>query len=495
MPANGDTIKAKYAPRLTFGRAELLTDVDEITADNIVSVLSGVWATQQVNQMDIGYLFDRLAGKHPVMYKEKRVRPEINNIVIENRDQEIVAFEAGYLLGEPIQYVNISESDTSGKNIEQLNRWFESENKSSVDAQLAEDRTVCGTSYRITLPDEQKDADEAPFETYRMNPATTFVIYGNSYTKKPMLGVSYTRNTKTQEIIYDCYTDKNYYRVIGAVAGKVDKNKSDSHPLGMIPIIENKHNNLRLGTTEMVASILDAINMLDSNRLDAVAQHVQSFMKFINIDITEDDYEKFLERGVIKVKSVNGALQGDVDMVSVELSQQQTQVLKDDLVETYMRICGIPRTGNSTSDARMGASLVGNGWTMAETRAKISELMFREADRESLKLTLRICREKIPEFDMNLSDIQIKFTRRNFENLQSKSQSLQTLLNCGMTETDALKTTDIVPDPEQVARGMRERKEENVNDLIPNEVIEVEKAGDGTGEKPEPTVNQSVKAE
>ncbi len=44
-----------------------------------------------------------------------------------------------------------------------------------------------------------------------------------------------------------------------------------------------------------------------------------------------------------------------------------------------------------------------------------------------LKLVLRICREK-SEINLYLKDIEMKFTRRNYENIQSKSQVLISML-------------------------------------------------------------------
>lgn len=44
-----------------------------------------------------------------------------------------------------------------------------------------------------------------------------------------------------------------------------------------------------------------------------------------------------------------------------------------------------------------------------------------------LKLVLRICRE-LSDIDLHLADIEMKFTRRNYENIQSKAQVLDTML-------------------------------------------------------------------
>ena len=59
----------------------------------------------------------------------------------------------------------------------------------------------------------------------------------------------------------------------------------------MIPIIEYPGNNARLGSFEIVLPLLDAINNVESNRMDGMEQLVQAFIKFINCDITKEEYE------------------------------------------------------------------------------------------------------------------------------------------------------------------------------------------------------------
>lgn len=93
-----------------------------------------------------------------------------------------------------------------------------------------------------------------------------------------------------------------------------------------------------------------------------------------------------------------------------------------ELVEWQM-ICG---TASSTSDTG-SAVLLRDGWSDAEARAKDSENVFKRAEKKMLKLVLRICRD-LGGLTLKLSDIDMKFTRRNYEAIQSKSQVLISML-------------------------------------------------------------------
>ena len=162
--------------------------------------------------------------------------------------------------------------------------------------------------------------------------------------------------------------------------------------------------------------------------MDGIEQLVQAFIKFINCDISKEEYEEFLKLGAIKVKSVDGQT-ADVDTVVTELNQTQTQTFKDDIYNAILTICGMPNRNGGTSTSDTGAAvLLRDGWSLAEARAKDSEHMFKLSEKQMLKLVLRICRD-MSDLKLRLKDIDMKFTRRNYENIQSKAQVLDLMLN------------------------------------------------------------------
>ena len=412
--------------RQLFGREVITIDEVEITDKNIVEILDKVMSVHTKNRGDIQYLWDYYRGKQPILYREKKVRPEICNRIVENRANEIVSFKVGYLCGEPIQYIGRSGSESISKAISELNEMMFSENKATQDKKVVEWQAICGTAYRLVLPDTRNGEDDAPFEMYTLDPRDTFVVYSNEVGDKPLLAVKYC-TTDTNDYIYSVYSANHFWKI---------KNKdiveSEYHALGIVPIIEYPANTARLGAFEIVLPLLDEINNIASNRMDGIEQFVQAFMKFINCEITKEEYLEFLELGAIKVKSHEG-MNADVDMVSSELNQSQTQIAKDDAHSAVIEITGMPNRngGSSTSDTGQ-AVVLRDGWTLAESRAKDSELMFKESEQQTLKLILRIIRDTQGLSDelyaLRLKDIALQFTRRNYENIQSKAQVLTQML-------------------------------------------------------------------
>ena len=412
--------------RQLFGREVITIDEVEITDKNIVEILDKVMSVHTKNRNDVQYLWDYYRGKQPILYREKKVRPEICNRIVENRANEIVSFKVGYLCGEPIQYIGRSGSESISKAISELNEMMFSENKATQDKKVVEWQAICGTAYRLVLPDTRNGEDDAPFEMYTLDPRDTFVVYSNEVGDKPLLAVKYC-TTDTNDYIYSVYSANHFWKIKN---GAIDESKE--HALGIVPIIEYPANTARLGAFEIVLPLLDEINNIASNRMDGIEQFVQAFMKFINCEITKEEYLEFLELGAIKVKSHEG-MNADVDMVSSELNQSQTQIAKDDAHSAVIEITGMPNRngGSSTSDTGQ-AVVLRDGWTLAESRAKDSELMFKESEQQTLKLILRIIRDTQGLSDelyaLRLKDIALQFTRRNYENIQSKAQVLTQML-------------------------------------------------------------------
>ena len=291
---------------------------------------------------------------------------------------------------------------------------------------------------------------ETPIEIDTLDPRYTFVVYNNGFGKKPLMGVTYTQNSDG-DIVYSIYTPTKYFEVVGDVV-----KKQKDHVLGHIPIIEYPANNSRLGAFEIVLPLLDSLNDLISNRMDGVEQFIQSFMKFINCEIDETDFMALKELGAIKVKGEPG-LPADVDMVTQELNQTQTQLVKDDIYRMILIICGMPdrhQNAKSTSDTG-SAVLLRDGWSSAEARARDTELMFKSSEKKFLQLALRIIKDTA-NVEINLQDIDIKFIRNKTDNLLVKTQGLQNMLEAGIHPQIAIAACGLFSDPEQSYLDSRE---------------------------------------
>lgn len=430
----------------------------ELTAKKIGRILPQVLRVHDKNAREIDYLYNYYKGKQPILKKKKTVRPEINNKVLENHAFEIVEFKKAYVYGEPVQYVQKGEKDNEVVNpaISELNKYMESEDKSSRDKELAEWQYICGTSYRWSDVDiEGEDEDDAPFEIRTADPRRTFVVYSSGIKGEPLFSgyISYFSEQVQEENGHD-YMNK--YRVITIYTdtfmckfkesfgnfsniellnytlpvNDTDYMEVEEYPLEIEGnrIIEYPLNNARLGLIELVMSGLNALNQIKSDDIDGIDQFVQSLLVFVNQEIDVDKFKELVKAGAVEIYSSDPSKPADVKLLTSQLLHSETQIVTNDIYNNILTIVGVPRLNDKASGGDTGqARLLGEGWTMADERAKQDELSFKKAERQFLKLILRICKYKSKLKSLKISDIDIKFTRNKSDNLLVKTQGLMNM--------------------------------------------------------------------
>ncbi len=456
--ATADSYQAGHSP-LHKGRLKIYTRFVQVDESNVVDMVNETVCAHMLNVGEITYLRNYWRGKQPILDREKAVRPEICNKVVENRADEIMSFKLGYQASEPLQYILSRDGgdDSLAENIAKLNEDMFIEGKESQDAELLEWMFLCGVGYRMVEPDtdeleHQVESavlqDTAPYSLHVPDPRSCYVVYSKMYHHRPLAAVWQGRD-EDDGWLYTVYTPTARFTVKGGAIVEAAPNV-----LGLIPVIEYNLNSTRTGCFEKVLPILDAINSLDSNRLDGIEQVVQALYLFKNCQVDKDSFLEMLELGAVSVSSTEGA-QGDVSLITNDLDQSQTQTVKADLIEAVHDICGMPsRTSNGSNNTSSG-TYMSDGYSMAESHAKISELQFKKAEREFLRVVMRICEVARKPLNLTLRDIDIAFNRRSFDNTLTKAQSLVTMLQTSKLDPlDCLKASGLFNDPEAVyARG------------------------------------------
>ena len=431
---------------VSYGRLKIYSDAKEITAQNVVDEVSKAYALHVRNRADIKKLWEYYRGKTKILTKTKEIRAEINHKINENRAYEIVKFHKGYVFGEPIQYIRRerasenTEDDAIATEINALNGYMADANKSACDNALAEWMYVAGTSYRLTLPNKKwtSDGDEAPIRIFALDPMKTFVVYSTDIDEH-VLFAACVAERENNEKVFSVYTEDKYFEFTDFSPVSTKPN-----PLGMIPIIEYPAENARLGVFEVVLPLLDALDELQSNRMDDIVQFVNSFLAILGGELDKETYDKLAEWKTLCLPE--GA---DAKYLSATLSQSDVQTFKNDIYEAIYTICGTPnRNGGSSTSDTGSAVILRDGWESAEARAKATEAIFKSSEREFLKIVLRILRDTVGT-KLRLSDITPHFTRRNYDNIASKSQVLIAMLNNPKIHPEvAYAACGMFPDPE-----------------------------------------------
>lgn len=445
---------------MSYGRRKIKTDATKITPENVVDEVRKATLEHDRDRSEINTLYDYYRGKTKILRKQKEVRESINWKITENRAYEVVRFHKGYTFGEPIQYIRREKVDENQKDdaiasgINALNAYMAAANKAACDERLASWMYIGGTGYRMVLPNPNwsADSEESPFELFALDPRRTRVVYSNDVRERPLFAYCCVER-EHGERVYSGYTDEFYFEY-SEHGGDVT---ITPHALGMIPIIEYPANDSRLGVFETVLSLLDALDTLQSNRMDDVVQYVNSFLAILGGELDEQTYKKLNEWKTLCLPEGT-----DAKYLSPAMNQYDVQTFKNDICQAILTICGVPnRNGGSSTSDTGSAVMLRDGWEAAEAHAKSTETVFKSSEKECLKLVLRILRDTVGT-NVKLTDIVPHFTRRNYENIASKSQVLIAMLNNPSIHPElAFSHCGMFADPESAYLQSKAWKEEN----------------------------------
>lgn len=427
-----DLVKGNYGRKIAY------TDAERITDDNVVKIIGQCIGVFYGNKSAIRYLWRYYKGDQPVLYRTKVSNEDITNKILENHAYEIVQFKVGQTYGEPVQFISRKDDDAINNAVDELNDFMTDANKQEKDIKSGEWQSATGTSFKAI----QIKKGEIPFRITAPSPLNTFVIYNRS-TEEPVLAVQELKDE-----------DGKYYKLAFSETMSfkiVDSNvvKSKLHTYGGIPIVEYPNNHERISDIELVISMLDAINNMQSNRMDGIEQFVQSWIKFVNCSVDEEEFAKMKMNHALVVKSTNKENKSDVEIMTQELNQTQCQVAKDDLWDNALSILAIPTKQSNTGGDTQGAVELRNGWDFSKTRAKLKDPIVKSSEKRLATVVLNTLRVSGNDLKLSIRDFEVQINHSPQDNMYTKSQTLLQLLQCGIHPIVAIKTVGLWGDAEK----------------------------------------------
>ena len=455
-----------------MGREVICTsrEPEQINVGTIPDIINGAKQRHICNRRECIYLKKHFCGKHPILDRNKIVRSDINNKLSINIAWSIVRNSVGYFLGEPIQYT--AKDEAYADVITKLNSYMDSEDKSCEDMNVGDSASITGRGFRLVATDKREYADEAPFEIPSLNSEDTEVIYSTSAGREPMLAFTHApilsdsgTESGTKWTVYD-KVYQYIYAVQGSFGTKIQGKDlvegPKAHFLGDVPIVEYPNNEWRIGDFEIVLTILDAIDRLNSDRVNDVEQIVNAILVFqgLHLRTKEDnanttgqsDFDKLKETMTLEFPSTDGT-NAKVYYVSSNLDQSQAETLQETLMNYIYAITGIPdrkQKSGGTGDTGQAVYLR-DGFQELEVVARVKERNFRKSERRTLRMICEVMR-RFDDVKLRPMDIDIHFIRNRTDDLLNKSQALTNFVSSKvMTPTDGIALIGVTNDPKSMA--------------------------------------------
>lgn len=473
-------ISENFKPQLN-GRVRIIADVSEITPDNVIKVLQDAYNVHLANRAHMEYLIKYEKGEQPLKRK-KTIRKDIDVNVVDNLANEITNFRVSYKWGNKITFGQRSNksgntADTDNDAISQFNEMLESEHFASKIVEALTPMEIAGIGFMLV--DIKRDYEEggSVFDIVPLDPLTTFVVYDNTVYHRPLMGVIYSEHDNG-DVVYTAFTKDRRYEILNLTQftekGKEKRERrwtegdrsGELNPMKAVNIIEFSRSYDRTGCFERQIPAMDAINILESDLVNDVAQNTQAIWWMNDADFPTDE-----KGNVIKPKSgqwiqtYTGKGENKKPLIQpLVITTDYEGILNDikfqrDIVKQKAN-CPVAMTtgGGSTGTA----TSMSNGWEAAETSAAMETEVVKAKLLDVAKLAITAVKESTDTpkdciiKKLSPADVQVNVMRKKNYDLATKANTFATLISHGVHPRHALIAIEAFPDTTLVYNDSKE---------------------------------------
>lgn len=315
--------------------------LDKLTKDDIKDIIDyGEKISGRFNKLKEYYL-----GLQDICKRNKDGSLKNNKIVV-NHAKYIVDTNTGYLLGNPVEY-----QASEGYDIQPLLDVYKKNVITDLDVELCKDIGIFGLQYEYVYAGE----DSLP-KSVEIDNRNVVLVRDDTVEHKELFAVMYRPvfdgEEKKENILYWDVTcaDDRVIRSYKYDSNSLSQNGKDTiHVFQEVPVIEYKNNPEYLGDFETVISLIDAYNLLQSDRVNDKEQLVDAILCFYGVDFDVDQIDNLKEHRVLAQIPTDGK----VEYLVKQLNETDTDVLRQTLEADIHKISMVP---NITDENFVGNS-------------------------------------------------------------------------------------------------------------------------------------------
>lgn len=372
-------------------------------------------------------------GLHPILARKPGGDPSLpNNRLVANHAKYITDIAVGYVSGNPVKY--------QGAKIEDLLDVYKRIDIVSHDTELAKDLSIFGVGLELYFM--TSDANPIPRAT-AIDPRQIFLVVDDTVEYKSLFGVHYypKRDVSNSQVgwnitVYTATTITRYFAKELENPNYEQLGEQQRHYFAAVPIVEFWNNEECQGDFEQQISLIDAYNVLQSDRVNDKEQLVDAILKVKGISFGDDVPEaartiKLLKE--LKVLEMPGE-NCDAEWLTKNLNETEVEVLRKAIRDDIHQFAGVPMLtdenfASQASGVAMKYKLLG-----LEQLAKMKERYFTQGLRERMQVFANMLAVKGKNVDV--SDVTITMTRNLPSNDLETSQMIAVL--SGKVSNDTL---------------------------------------------------------
>lgn len=290
-------------------------------------------------------LYDYYIGDQPILYRTMESDAAKNNRLVNNFCSYIAEICADFLLGNPVDYQAPEDI-----NIDEIMDLYTNQGMSDVDSDLALDAGIYGVAYDLTFADE----DSKP-QTVQIDTRNALMVYDDSVKHNELFAITCADEKTDDRKIIGHVT---VYTPSETITGRLDGDKwveesRAPHFFGEVPVSVYRNNKNATGNFECVLGLVDAYNILQSDRVNESEQLADAILMLKNFTLTDENSELLREKRLLTSVPADG----DASYITKPSNEADADLLKNSIADDIHKFSKTPNlsdqnfVGNSSGVA------------------------------------------------------------------------------------------------------------------------------------------------
>lgn len=399
-------------------------------------------------------LEDYYRGKAKI-YDRSKEDYKANNKLALDYPSYIVDILLGLFVGKPISYTVAEENKEMMEGLQEV---FDLNDEQDENAEIAKICGIKGRSYEIVYLDE-----EGGVRFNEVQPENIIMVYDNHIKPEPLFCIYIREDADAESIgkesknkLVTLYTKDSIkeMRLEGSDLKLIEEN---ANLFGAIPVVEFKNNNEAIGDFERVLSLIDALNLTQSDTANDFEEFTDALLVLAGMpQADEEDINRMVKDKVLLLDKSGGAGQS-AEWLIKNINDTALENYKNRLDADIHKFAKVPNmndehfAGNVSGEA-MKYKLFATDQIIAQKQRK-----FKSALQERIKLILSIAKIKTAK-DFDYRDISIVFNDNKPYNELDNIATVKAALDAGLSKTYAYgKLRDIDDVAEELERQEQEK--------------------------------------
>jgi SPP1 family phage portal protein len=350
--------------------------------------------------------FDYYNGNHAILKDYAMQESRSNRKLIFNFPRKFVDNEVGYILGKPVNYVSKSDYDEVVHKIDlNMSHWEKEHN-----INLRKQSEIYGESYELNYIDT-----DGQFSATVLTPQNAYVLEDGTADRNVLLGLHKFTRRFDDKVYLDVYTDQEilHYELIGDKKNSLSKQSKPpelhyigkhNHIFGRVPIISCPANTERKCGFQDVISLFDAYNALNSDLVNEIADHRNSYLVIENAKLEAEDLLNMKKMGIIQVP-VGGKVTWLIKEINDSFVKNELDNLEHKIYDMMDQVNFNENWASNTSSLALRNKLLN-----LENRVAMREAFMETVIKQRLRNFFTYLQKK-EGIQYDYRDIAVKFTR------------------------------------------------------------------------------------